>query len=272
MARAKIGFIGGGNMAEAIIKGVIASKLYRAEHIHVSDIKKDRLDYLKSSYNINSAEDNSQLIGSVDTIILSVKPQNFNDLLGQIKPNITADKLIISIAAGITTGKIQKALGDIPIIRVMPNTAALVAEGAAAIFANDFAKPMLAEALAIFSSIGKAVIVEDEDLIDAVTAVSGSGPAYFFLLMEEMIKTAQELGLPMDIAKLLVIQTAKGAGLLAEQSTDTVAQLREKVTSLGGTTQAALKVFSEKGFTELINSAIKAARDRSIELSEQSNN
>jgi pyrroline-5-carboxylate reductase len=152
----------------------------------------------------------------------------------------------------------------------MPNTPALISEGASALFANDKAKPMLAQAMAIFSSVGKTVIVEDEDLIDAVTAVSGSGPAYYFLLMEEMIKAAVELGLPEPVAKDLVLQTAYGAGLLAieaDKNNETPAELRRKVTSPGGTTEAAIKVFVEGNFGLLVQAALKRACERSKELS-----
>ena len=262
-----IGFIGGGNMAEAIIKGIIASSQYSPDNILVSDIATDRLEFLKDAYAIQLTKDNNTLVDNTQVIVLSVKPQQFPDVLSEIKDNISDDKLIVSIAAGITTSKIENSLGDIPIVRVMPNTPALIGEGAAALFANDKAKAKLDTALAIFSSIGIAVVVEDEDLIDAVTALSGSGPAYFFLLMQEMIKTAKELGLSDDIAKDLVLQTAKGSALLAAESSDTPTELRKKVTSPGGTTQAAMEVFADMGFAELINAALKKARDRSIELS-----
>jgi pyrroline-5-carboxylate reductase len=152
----------------------------------------------------------------------------------------------------------------------MPNTPALIGEGASALFATDKAKPMLEKAKSIFSAVGTAVVVEDEDLIDAVTAVSGSGPAYYFLLMEEMIKAAGELGLASDVAKDLVLQTAKGAGLLAAEADkkgESPAELRRKVTSPGGTTEAGLKVFAEGRFGPLVEAAIKKACERSRELS-----
>jgi pyrroline-5-carboxylate reductase len=152
----------------------------------------------------------------------------------------------------------------------MPNTPALIGEGASALFANERAKDLLERAMSIFSAVGKAVIVDNEDLIDVVTAVSGSGPAYFFLLMEEMIKAGVELGLPQTIAKDLVLQTARGAGLLAaqaDQNGESPAQLRQKVTSPGGTTAAALKVFAEGNLSKLIAAALTKARDRARELS-----
>ena len=265
-----IGFIGSGNMAEALIKGIISAKVYQPENIMVSDIKQERLEFIAGKYDVKVSRDNRKLASNVETIVLSVKPQNMNDVLEAIKDSIGSVKLVISIAAGIKVEKIASVLGDIAIIRVMPNTPALIGEGAAALFANEKAKKLIDEALTIFSSVGKAVIVEDERLIDAVTAVSGSGPAYFFLLMEEMIKAGVELGLPEDTAKELVLQTAKGAGLLASQADkagESPAILRKKVTSPGGTTEAALKSFAEGNFDSLVSAALKRACDRSKELS-----
>jgi pyrroline-5-carboxylate reductase len=164
---------------------------------------------------------------------------------------------------------IASVLDNVPVIRVMPNTPALIAEGAGALYATDRAKPMLRKAQRIFEAVGIAVFVDDEDLIDAVTAVSGSGPAYYFLLMEEMIKAAVKIGLPEDVAKKLVLQTAKGASLLAierEKENETPAQLRKKVTSPGGTTEAAIKTLEEGNINNLLTQAIKNARDRSKEL------
>jgi len=237
-----IGFVGSGNMAEALIKGITAAKVCKPENVLISDVRAERLKMLSEKYSVTAVESNSELAAKVDVLVLSVKPQNMTEALQTIKDAVKPDVLIISIAAGIKVAKIADALGDIAIVRVMPNTPALIGEGASALFANDKAKPMLDEAMSIFSSVGKAVVVENEDLIDAVTAVSGSGPAYYFLLMEEMIKAAVELGLPEDVAKDLVLQTAKGAGLLAveaDKSGETPAELRRKVTSPGGTTEAA---------------------------------
>lgn len=266
-----IGFIGSGNMAEALIKGIIAVKIYPPENIIVSDIRAERLEYLAKRYAVKTSSDNKALAQNVDVLVLSVKPQNMADALESIKGSIQPDTLVVSIAAGISTTGISEVLGNIAIVRVMPNTPALIGEGASALYANDMARPVLRKAERIFASVGTAVFVDDENLIDAVTAVSGSGPAYYFLLMEEMVKVACKLGISEDIAKKLVLQTAKGAALLAleaDKRGETPAELRKKVTSLGGTTEAALKVFSEMGFSSLIETALKSARDRSKELSD----
>ncbi len=264
-----IGFLGSGNMAEALIKGVITAGVYKPENIFISDIRPDRIDFLAKNYGVQKADSNAALAGKVDILVLSVKPQNMTDALQSIKGTIKTDTLIISIAAGIKVANIAAVLGDMAIVRVMPNTPALIGEGASALFANDKAKPMLERAKSIFAAVGKAVVVDNEGLIDAVTAVSGSGPAYYFLLMEEMIKAAGELGLPETVAKDLVLQTAKGAALLAVEAdsrNESPAQLRKKVTSPGGTTEAALKVFAEGKISELISAAITRARDRGREL------
>ena len=266
----KIGFIGGGNMAEALIKGIIAENVYTSDNILVSDISADRLTFMANQYKVETTDQNAELASQVDILVLAVKPQNMTEALGSIKGSLKENVLVITIAAGIKTAKIANALGDIPIVRVMPNTPALIAQGASALFANDKAKKILDKAKTIFDAVGEAVIVDSEDLIDAVTAVSGSGPAYFFLLTEEMIKAAVQLGISEDNAKKLVLQTAKGAALLAvkaDKNGETTAQLRKKVTSPGGTTEAALKTFTEGKFASLVTAAIKRAHDRSKELS-----
>jgi pyrroline-5-carboxylate reductase len=264
-----IGFIGGGNMAEALIKGVIAAKVYPPENIIVSDVKSERLELLQKQYRVRSTSDNAQLARLVDVLVLSVKPQNMADVLDGIKGSVNPDTLVISIAAGIKTKMIASSLDNVGIVRVMPNTPALIGQGAAALFATDRAKPMLRKAQRIFEAVGVVVFVDDESLVDAVTAVSGSGPAYFFLLMEEMTKAAVELGLSEDVAKKLVLQTAKGAAMLAaerDKEGETPAVLRKKVTSPGGTTEAALKVFAQGDFGPLVIAALTRARDRGREL------
>ena len=265
-----IGFIGAGNMAEALIKGINNAKLYQPKDVLISDIRKERLDLLKKEYSVTPAKDNCELADGADTLILSVKPQNMVDVVTGIKGAVKSDCLVISIMAGVRIVKISSVLGDIPIVRVMPNTPALIGEGASALFANTKAKPLMDKAMKIFSAVGRTVIVDSEDLIDSVTAVSGSGPAYFFALMEEMIKAAIDLGLSEKIAKNLVLQTARGAALLAverDKFGEGPAELRRKVTSPGGTTEAALKVFAAREFGQLVIQALRAARDRSRELS-----
>jgi pyrroline-5-carboxylate reductase len=265
-----IGFIGSGNMAEAMINGVLKANVYRPGQVFTSDVRPERLSYLREHYGVRTTKSNEELASKADILVLSVKPQNMADALGSIKDTIKPDALIISIAAGIKTTNISAVLGDVAIVRVMPNMPAWVDEGASVLFANEKAKTKVEVARLIFLSVGEAVVIEDESLLDAVTAVSGTGPAYFFLLMQEMIKAGVELGLPEDIAKELVLQTAKGASLLAERAAEkgeTPAQLTKKVATPNGTTEAAFKVFAERKFGETVFAAVRRAAERSCELS-----
>jgi pyrroline-5-carboxylate reductase len=257
-------------MAEALVKGIIAANIYARHQVFVSDIRPERVIFVANKYGLVVARTNAEVAAQAETIVLSVKPQNMAEALISIKGSVNEEKLVISIAAGIRTAHISAVLGDVPIVRAMPNTPALIGEGASALFATDKAKPMLAKAQRIFSAVGKTVVVDDEDLIDVVTAVSGSGPAYYFFLMEQMIRAGIELGLSSDVAKDLVLQTAKGAALLAveaDKQGETPAVLRQKVTSPGGTTEAALKVFAEGQLGPLVEAALKRAYQRSRELS-----
>ncbi|MHC5095518.1 MAG: pyrroline-5-carboxylate reductase [Planctomycetota bacterium] len=265
-----IGFIGGGNMAQALLTGILKAGLYHANHIWVSDIRLEQLDVLKDLYGIHTTDDNKELTARADVIVLSVKPQVMGDVLDGVAGTLKDSVLVISIAAGITTDSIRAKLGDVQIVRVMPNTPALVGAGASGLYNAGASEDNLKAAMDICDSVGTSIVVDDESLIDTVTAVSGSGPAYFFLLMEAMVKAGVELGLTAETAKTLVLQTAKGAALLAESAQEQgedPAVLRHKVTSPGGTTEAALKVFSEKGISQIVHDALTAARARARELS-----
>jgi pyrroline-5-carboxylate reductase len=265
-----IGFIGSGNMAEAMINGVLKASVYRPGLVFTSDVRSERLSYLREHYGVRTTDSNAELASKADILVLSVKPQNMMEALDNIKDAVKPDALIISIAAGIKTTNISNVLGDVAIVRVMPNIPIWVDESASTLFANEKAKKKIEIARLIFLSVGEIIIVEDEDLIDAVTAVSGSGPAYFFLLMQEMIKSGIKLGLPEDAAKKLVLQTAKGAVLLAVKSAEegeTPAQLTKKVATPNGTTEAALKVFADRHFDEVVFVALQRAAERSRELS-----
>ncbi len=264
-----IGSVGGRNMAEALIKGIVGAGIYKADEVLVSDARAERLDYLTREYGVKTSGENREVAGAVEVVVLSVKPQNMGEVLEGIKGAVRADGLVISIAAGITVKAVTDVLGDRAMVRVMPNTPALIGEGASALFANAKGKGVIGKAEAIFSSVGEVVEIETEDLMDAVTAVSGSGPAYYFLLAEEMIKAGVAMGLSEDVCKRLVLQTGKGAALLARQAEErgqSVSELRRKVTSPGGTTEAAMKEFAEGGFGALVAGAIEKARDRGREL------
>jgi pyrroline-5-carboxylate reductase len=270
----KIGFIGGGNMASSLISGLIASG-HSPQHLWVSDINPDTLKALAENLNVNTSASNDAIINAVDVIVLAVKPQTLSSVAKNAAALIQQKKpLVVSIAAGISQSSLSQWLGaDIAIVRCMPNTPALVLTGATALHANakvTAEQRNLAEN--IMRSVGIALWVKDESELDAVTAVSGSGPAYYFLLMEAMEKAALELGLSEVTARLLVQQTALGAAKIALESSESPEQLRKRVTSPGGTTQCAIETFEQGGFTELVSKALHAARDRSIEMSKQSEN
>ena len=270
----KIGFIGGGNMASSLISGLIASG-HSPQHLWVSDINPDALKALAENLNVNTSTSNDTVINEVDVIVLAVKPQILSNVAKSAAALIQQKKsLVVSIAAGISQHSLSQWLGaDTAIVRCMPNTPALVLTGATALHANarvTVEQRNLAEN--IMRSVGIALWVKDESELDAVTAVSGSGPAYYFLLMEAMEKAALELGLSEATARLLVQQTALGAAKIALESSESPEQLRKRVTSPGGTTQRAIETFEQGGFTELVSKALHAARDRSIEMSKQPEN
>ncbi len=270
----KIGFIGGGNMASSLISGLIASG-HAPEQIWVSDINPDTLTNLKSQLNINTTANNDDVVNAVDVVVLAVKPQTLGAVAQSIAALIQQKKsLVVSIAAGINQNSLSRWLGaDTAIVRCMPNTPALVLTGATALHANDKVTTEQCDlAENILRAVGIALWVENESELDAVTAVSGSGPAYYFLLMEAMEKAALELGLAPETARLLVQQTALGAAKIALESAESPEQLRKRVTSPGGTTQRAIETFEQGGFTELVAKALHAARDRSIEMSKQMEN
>ncbi len=266
-----IGFVGGGNMAASLMSGLIASG-HSPQKIWVSDLDETKLQSLNSNLEVNITTDNNDVVKHCDVVVLSVKPQVLHSVATNISDCLQEhDRLVISIAAGINQQTLAKWLGEnIAIVRCMPNTPALVQTGATALHANskvldehrDFAENIL-------RSVGITVWVGAESELDAVTAVSGSGPAYFFLLMESMQKAALELGLSEEVASLLVQQTALGAAKIALESPDSPGQLRANVTSPGGTTQRAIEVFQQGGFEALVIKALKAARDRSIEMSKE---
>lgn len=248
---AKIAIIGAGNMGGAIIKGI--GRRYR---VVVSDVDKNKLKRL-------NIRDNKKAVRGADIIILAIKPQNMDSVLDEMKDAVKPSQLVISIAAGIKTRKIENKLGKIPVVRVMPNTPLLVGMGMSALCKGRYARLRhIGIANRIFSSMGKVIAVKEKQM-DAVTAVSGSGPAYVYLFTESLIKSAVALGAP----KGIVMQTLKGAVALLEKTGKSPEELRKQVTSPGGTTEAALKVFQKEGFAKIIDKAVRAACKRSKGLS-----
>ena len=268
MKTKNIGFIGGGNMATSLIKGLIASG-HSAKQIWVADTNQEKLSSLATSVHINTSATNDALIRDVDVVVLAVKPQAIAKVIADSKLTFdSANVLIVSIAAGINQTSLSTWLGkDKAIVRCMPNTPCLVQTGATGLHANaNVSDEQRDLAENIMRSVGISIWVANETEIDAVTAVSGSGPAYFFLLMEAMEASALELGLSKETARLLIEQTALGAAKMALEAEESPSELRRKVTSPGGTTEQAINTFNDNGFTDLVKKALQAANDRSISL------
>jgi pyrroline-5-carboxylate reductase len=257
-----IGFIGGGNMAEAMIKGIRQSG---KKDIMASEPRAERREYLEKTYDVKTISDNREIAKNCNIIILAVKPQNMDDVTGEIGDYVSDDKIVVSIAAGITLSYLSSRLKTSKIIRVMPNTPALVQEGMSVLSMceciHDKEMGLVRD---IFMSIGK-VMVLPEKYMDAVTALSGSGPAFIALFVEKMIDSGIQAGLTRFNASELAIQTLIGTAKLLETGIPPD-KLREMVTSPGGTTAAGLKIFEEKGFSNIINAVIEAAANRSKEL------
>lgn len=264
-----ITFIGAGNMSRSLIAGLIQDKT--PHQIRVSDPDSSQLQTIKSSYpEVHEFIDNALAIDGSDIIVLAVKPQLMQTVCEPLQKGIQQNTpLIISIAAGVSIESLNLWLGNgsLAIVRCMPNTPALVQSGMTGLYANaQVSKQQIDLSESILRAVGSTLWLSSEDLLDAVTAVSGSGPAYFFLVMEAMQDAAQKLGLSADDARLLVLQTAFGAAKLALESDDDASVLRQRVTSKGGTTEAALKELTEGGLPELFETALKAAAKRSKEL------
>ncbi|HUJ70726.1 MAG TPA: pyrroline-5-carboxylate reductase [Verrucomicrobiae bacterium] len=261
-------FIGAGNMGEALIRGLLATKMVSPSRIIATDIRANQREFLAKTFGVRSLEDNTAAVEAADIVVLAVKPQQMGEVLADFKPAMSESKLVVSIAAGVTTARIERELGGrTRVVRAMPNTPALVGAGAAALAKGAYATDDdLVAAESILGAVGISVRVE-EKLLDAVTALSGSGPAYVFLVTEVMIRAGVAAGLDEPLAKKLAIQTVYGAGKLLVESGEEPASLQRKVTSPGGTTEAALKVMSERKLGEIFTEAIKAAEKRSRELS-----
>lgn len=263
-----IAFIGGGNMATALVAGL--QKTGRSGlDIRVADPSDDARRRLRSDFGVTVAERAADVVEGADVIVLAVKPQVMTAVLGELVGKVEPGQLVLSIAAGTTIDDISSALGDgIPVVRAMPNTPALIGAGITGLCAGPGCKPHHREqAERVLKSSGDVVWVEGESLMDAVTAISGSGPAYFFLLAESLARAGERLGLPVEVSRHLAEATAAGAGAMLNASEDGAAALRRRVTSPGGTTQAALDAFEQGGFAELVYAAAAAAERRGKELS-----
>ncbi len=265
----KISFIGGGNMATALIGG-LAGKLTAGANIHVVDINADALQRLQRQFGVTTAQQIDAVVASSDVIVIAVKPQQMKEVAAQLQPHVTS-QLVLSIVAGIRAVDLSRWLkGHKSIVRTMPNTPALIGQGITGMAAMDgVSEQQRTAADAIMRAVGATVWLTDEALIDPVTAVSGSGPAYVFYFIEAMQQAAQEMGLSAEQGSELALATFIGASQLAAQSSEPVAVLRDRVTSKGGTTHAALTSMAASGVKEAIVRALKAASERARELGEE---
>lgn len=270
MENCAIAFIGCGNMSRSLIGGLIANGV-SPEKLIATDPSKEQRSYVSEQFKITTLEDNKHAADSADVILLAVKPQVMHEVVSDIADTINGrSKLIISIAAGVTLDSIINWLASpTAIIRVMPNTPALIQAGAAALIANEHASDNQRNtAEAMMRSVGTAIWLNNEEQMNTVTALSGSGPAYFFYFMEAMEKSAIAMGLNEEQARLLTIETAVGASKMALLSSFDPAELRKQVTSPGGTTEQALNTFMQGNLEALVEKAMEAAKQRSIELSQ----
>ena len=266
-----LAFIGGGNMASSLIGGLIADG-WDPARIRVADASTQQLERLSQRFPVTTTTDNRSAIAQANIIVLAVKPQSMQAVAQELaSASSLQQSLVISIAAGIREATLRNWLGaGTAIVRTMPNTPAMVQSGATALFANPaVSDEQRSIAESILRAVGLAIWVDDEALMDAVTALSGSGPAYFFLFMESLQQAGCELGLPVKTARLLALQTAFGAAKMALESTEDAATLRQRVTSPGGTTERAIAVLQEGGFEALISKALQAAAARSRELADK---
>ncbi|HEV2269598.1 MAG TPA: pyrroline-5-carboxylate reductase [Steroidobacteraceae bacterium] len=271
MSHIELTILGGGNMGRALIGGLLRHGM-RPEQIAVGESQEAARTALSRDFGILATPDNAAAIRKANLVVLAVKPQDAGSVLAQLVPGLQQSRpVVVSIAAGVRIQALQSWCGTgVPVIRAMPNRPALVGAGVTGLFAPaEVDASCRALAAQIMQSVGAVVWVATEDALDVVTALSGSGPAYFFLFAEAMAQAGVDLGLPADTALRLSIATLHGAGLLAQSGDGDLARLRAEVTSKGGTTEAAVRVLQAGGFNELVGRAIDAAARRSRELAEQ---
>ena len=265
-----IGFIGAGNMAYALIKGLLNNG-FDTNQINISDPNEELLLNRESELKVTTYSDNTSLLSNSDIIFFAVKPQVLSSVCLELKGVVKSKHLFVSIVAGIRSSDINRWLGgNFALIRTMPNTPALFQTGVTGLFANELVNNEQKSLVSsILSSVGECFWVDEEKLIDAITAISGSGPAYFFLLMQSMTQAGMALGLDEETANSLSIQTAYGASLMANKTGKDSRTLRAEVTSPNGTTQSAIESFQDQNFEGIVANATRAAYDRARELSNE---
>jgi pyrroline-5-carboxylate reductase len=271
--KAKIGMIGAGNMGQALLSGLIKQH-YPKTHICIADPSEEKCTLFKQQWDILCSQHNNQAAQFADFLILAVKPHQIKSVLEEIRADIQKNTVILSVAAGVTATQLTTWLANAqnPVIRAMPNTPALINQGITALYKTSTVTQSQAQtAEKLLSAVGQTIWIEDESLMNVVTALSGSGPAYFFYILEGLIAAAEKMGLPKNIAQQLAMQTAKGSIAMAQQSNFSLEALRAQVTSKGGTTERGLEVLSEHNLFSTLEQTIKQAALRGQALSEQAN-
>jgi pyrroline-5-carboxylate reductase len=263
----KIAFIGGGNMGEAMLAAVLEDGMVKPEAVWVSDVSSTRRKSLVQKYGVAAVASNQEAVSGKDIVVLAVKPQNQAEVMAGLSGKLKSGQVVLSIIAGAGIETLSKGLKHGAIARAMPNTPAQIGEGMSVWTATpEVTEEQKGLVGAILGAMGAEIYVDEEKYLDMATAVSGSGPAYFFLMVESLIEAAVAIGLPRDMARKLVVQTMLGSGRLIQQSGEEPAELRRKVTSPGGTTARALEQFEKGQFTELVKRAVQAAYDKAREL------
>lgn len=263
----RLAFIGGGNMAEALLRGILSANRLQPTDILATDVRAERLAYLQATYGIGVASDNGEAVRQAETVLLAVKPQVMAPVLEGLTGAIGEKQLVVSIAAGISTAAIAEVFPKpVRVVRVMPNTPALVLEGMSVLTRGRHATPQdLETARRLFEAVGKVAIV-DESLMDAVTGLSGSGPAYVFLIIEALSDAGVKVGLPRDVSLALAAQTVRGSARLVMETGKHPGELKDMVTSPGGTTIAGLHALEQGAVRAALVNAVEAATRRSQEL------
>jgi pyrroline-5-carboxylate reductase len=263
----KIGFIGGGNMGEAMLYAILSKTVATAGDITVADASPDRRQHLGREYGVRITASNPEAAGDADVVLMVVKPQSLAEVMAGMSSRVKDNQLVLSVVAGASTARLSQGLSHKAIVRAMPNTPAQIGQGITVWTATaGVSSQQKEQAAAILGAMGREIYMADENFLDMATAVSGSGPAYVFLFMEALLAAAIDIGLPPETAKQLVLETVAGSAAFAEKSGKELSELKRMVTSPGGTTAAALEVLDEGRFAELIKKAVAAAHHRAGQL------
>jgi pyrroline-5-carboxylate reductase len=263
----RLAFVGGGVMGEAMIRGALNANLLRPDQVRVADVAQERRDLLQNRYQVRVSGSNRNVLAGADVVVLAVKPEHAAEVMGELRGALRSGQLLLSVVAGVPLAALAAGLGHSAVVRAIPNTPAQVGAGVSAWMASPEVDAVgRSRAAALLGALGRALEVEDEEYLDMATALSGSGPAYAFLFLEALIDAGVHVGLPRSVARMLATETLLGAALMAREGEMHPAQLRNMVTSPGGTTAAGLAELEAGGLRAAVDQAVVAAYNRSVEL------